>query len=189
MLNTNRRQFLENSTLSALLLLPASLLAQDNQRKADGVEKNLTKLDATSGNVTIEDESSKGAKIADSRSKMTVRIGERSHTVIVYAGKTPDEAVIELDGEIIRVSQKSAFKTTGSAANAKSANDFWGCFAASMIAQIGQGAWNNIKNNYQNIWNSTSGIKPWWKRLAKILQMIFTLPYASYALIALKNCK
>ena len=121
--------------------------------------------------------------------KVTSR-GSTSVVTVRQAAGNSGDAIITIDGQEIRISSKSQFdiRKPVTASTAKGSSNFWTCMIASMVKQIGQAAWDKIKNNYQSMWNSTVG-KPFWARVASFLKSALTLPYASYALIALKACK
>lgn len=171
----SRRKFFERAIGAAALTSPFAAMAQ------------APALDASPGVVELMSSSARvAAGIQGGAFKLTIK-GVTSQVSSRPAGDKTGDAIVTIDGEEIRIKANSSFNVSASASNLKSANSFWSCFITSMIGLIGAGAWNNIKNNYQAYWNQTSGV--WWKRVLQFLQKIFTLPYASYALQALKKCK
>ena len=185
-----RRKFMLSTLGAALAASSASIQAQTERKASAPASESLAGVDPSPATVEDLPERKRTAGAAPAESfKVTSRRKTSTVTVKPAEGKSGD-AIVTIDGQEIRIRANSQFdiKKPPVGSTAKGSSDFWGCFVMSMISQIGQAAWNNIKNNYQSMWNSTSG-KPFWKRIALFLKNIFTLTYGSYALTALLACK
>ena len=184
-----RRSFLSQALAYATVAaIVRPVYAQaDNARQA--VEPAI---DIRPGRVEILSAEASRSAGAIGGQAMKVRIGRDLTAITVHvrdAGDKSGDAIVTINGVENRIRKNDNFRTDlmPHDSNAKSSSSFWGCFISTMIGYIGAGAWNNVKNNYQSMWNSTSGV--WWKRIFQFLAKVFSLPYASYAVQALGHCK
>ena len=125
---------------------------------------------------------------------LTLPNGERR--LVRVSGGEKGPATIEImdaKGAVQTTSVKEGdapdFARQPTEAKSASSNGFWSCFAICMIGKIGQGAWNNLKNNWQSCWSQAQSKKFWYQKIAKFLGCIFTLPYASYAVSCIMTCR
>lgn len=102
-------------------------------------------------------------------------------------GQYHSTSIMEGDSPLPYLEKKQA-ELTGPGANL-TCGGFWDCFFPCMIAKIGAGVWNNLKNNWANCWNKAMGKRFWYQKVAAFTLCVFTLPYGSYAMSCLYTCK
>ena len=184
-----RRSFLSR----ALAYATVAAIARPVYAQADNARKAAEPvLDIRPGRVEILSAEASQSAGAMGGQAMRVHFGRAPTAINVHVREADDksgDAIVTINGVESRIRKNEDFRSNlmPTDGNAKSSSSFWGCFIGTMIGYIGAGAWNNVKNNYQSMWNSTSGV--WWKRIFQFLAKVFSLPYASFAIQAITHCK
>ena len=102
-------------------------------------------------------------------------------------GATNSVSIMEGDSPVPYLQSKQAALSISAAT--LSCGGFWACFFPCMIAKVGAGIWNNLKNNWLNCWNQAVSKKYWYQKIAKFLACICSLPYGTYAISCFFSCR